>query len=81
MFQLRGKEVGILKLGWCGMMFMIICSIVLSNELRYESPVIRLSLNCASLEQFNVFRELVWNGGMLIGLSVVESIELESCSS
>ena len=26
MFQLREKEVGILKLGWCGLVFMIMCS-------------------------------------------------------
>ena len=26
MFQLRGKEIGILKLGWFGLVFMIMCS-------------------------------------------------------
>ena len=33
---------------------------MLSNELGVESPVIRLPLNSASLEHFNVLRELVW---------------------
>ena len=41
--------------------------------------MILLTLNSASLGHFNVVRELVWNGGMLIGLSVIEGIELESC--
>ena len=26
MFQLRGKGIGILKLGWCGLVFMIVTS-------------------------------------------------------
>ena len=52
----------------------MVCVVVLSIELGVESPVILLPLNCASLGHFIVMGELVWNGGMLIELSVVEGI-------
>ena len=43
--------------------------------------MILLPLNSASLEQVNVVGEVDGKVGMLIGLSVVEGRELESCSS